>query len=115
MISVENIKSKINDAEKILTVCFDMLLNFRKGKGDLGNVILNFQPTLAECLYDLMKTYQELQTEKRKLISNKSNYASSKFSAIMTENAKLSKVVKERQRCCVCCCRSLSSGNMLSL
>lgn len=95
MISFEKVKSKIDSAEKTLNLCFNMLLDFRKGRGDLGNVLLTFQPTLAECLFELMKTYKELHSEKQELIKNKDTFDSSVFSEIMRENARLLNVIKE--------------------
>lgn len=92
-ISVEEVRTIIEKAEKVLNDCFDMLIDFRHGRGDIGNVILNFQPLLAECLYDLMAFYQKLHKEKDALISIKSKYDKTSFSEIMKTNAKYSKAV----------------------
>ena len=94
MISLEDVRSKIENAEKTLTASFNMLLDFRKGIGNLGNIILNFQPMLAECLFELMNSYKVLQSAKNELISKKSTFPSSEFAESMAENAKLSNVVK---------------------
>ena len=57
--------------------------------------MLNFQPKLADCLYALMQFYQDLQAEKRKLISSKGQYDADQFSKVMATNGAFSKMVSE--------------------
>ena len=53
-ISVEEVETVIGNADKTLNECFEMLMDFRHGRGKLENDFFKFQPLLAECLYDLM-------------------------------------------------------------
>ena len=92
-ISATEVRTTIEKAEKTLNDCFDMVMGFRHNRGDIGNVILKFQPLLAECLYDLMAFYQKLQKEKDTLISTKSSYDKVSFSELMKTNARYSKAV----------------------
>lgn len=95
IITKDIVKEKVLSAETILDECFEMLLDFKHSRGELGNILANFQPKLAECLYDLMQFYHELQQEKKKLISQKNQYNKQEFSAIMSDNASFSKVVSK--------------------
>lgn len=54
LITKDMIKAKIDIAEVTLSKCFDMLLDMKHARENLGDSIMNFQITLAECLYDLM-------------------------------------------------------------
>lgn len=94
-ISEDEVRKKIEESELELNECFEMLIDFRYGRNDLGNVILNFQPLLAECLFDLMAFYQKLQKEKDTLISLKGNYDKTTFSCVMKTNAQYSKVISK--------------------
>ena len=94
IITKDIVKEKVISAETILNECFEMLLDFKHHRGDLGNILENFQPKLAECLHNLMQFYHELQQEKKKLISQKEQYNKQEFSTIMSDNASFSKVVK---------------------
>lgn len=93
-ISVEEVRTVIEKAEKALDECFDMLMDFRYCRNNLENAIIKFQPSLAECLFDLMTFYQKLQQEKDTLISLKNSYSKVSFSEIMKTNAKYSNAVK---------------------
>jgi len=95
IITKEFVKEKISSAETILDECFEMLLDFKHDRGDLGNILANFQPKLAECLYQLMQFYHELQKEKKYLISQKEKYSKQEFSTMMANNASFSKVVSQ--------------------
>lgn len=95
IITKDIVKEKVISAETILDECFELLLDFKHRRGDLGNILENFQPKLAECLHNLMQFYHELQQEKKKLISQKEQYNKQEFSAIMSDNASFSKVVRK--------------------
>lgn len=92
-ISEDEVKVKIGEADKTLNECFDMLLDFRYGRNDLGNAILKFQPLLAECLFELMQFYQKLHKEKDELIARKNSYEKTAFADLMKTNARYAKAV----------------------
>lgn len=94
IITKELVKKEVSSAETILNECFDMLLDFKHARGNLDEILKNFQPKLAECLYRLMQLYQALQRENKAVISLKSNYSKEEFKSIMESNDKLSKVVR---------------------
>ena len=95
LFSKETVKTEIDLAEKTLRKCFDMLIEFRHGRGDIGVVLNEFQPMLAECLYELMQFYHKLQTEKKQLIQSKSSFNKKEFSTLMSANASYIKVVSQ--------------------
>lgn len=95
LICVETVQAEITKAEKTLRKCFDMLIEFRHGRGDFDAILNDFQPMLAECLYELMQFYHKLQTEKKQLIGDKHNYNQKEFSALMSSNASYAKVVSQ--------------------
>ena len=92
-ISADEVKAKFDAAEKTLNECFDMLMDFRYGRNDLGNAILKFQPLLAECLFELMQFYQKLHQEKDELIARKNSYEKAVFADLMKTNAQYAKAV----------------------
>ena len=92
-ITREKASQIISDAEKELIECFEMLLDFRHGRNNLAKALTEFQPKLAECLYSLMKFYQELKQEKDLLIAQKANIDFDIFTQAMAFNATLSQVV----------------------
>ena len=94
LISKEVVKEKIDRAEKMLDECFGFLMDLKHVRDDLVPAITEFQPRLADCLHILMRFYQELQTEKKELISKKKEYDDAKFREIMKINAAYSKVVR---------------------
>ena len=94
-ICVDVVREKIDCAEKILHECFNMLLDFKHARGDIDNILTNFQPKLAECLYDLMLFYQKLCREKDNLISSKGDYENNEFATIMSINASFLEIVKK--------------------
>ena len=91
----ETVKNKIDSAEVILKECFDMLLEFKQGEGNFGAILYDFQPKLADCLYDLMSFYKMLQNEKQQLIATKNHYDKKEFSELMSRNASFSKTVSK--------------------
>jgi len=93
-ITKDMVKAKIDIAEVTLYKCFDMLLDMKHARDRLGDSLMNFQITLAECLYDLMQFYHELQNEKKDLISKKSSIDKGVFSSAMKTNADFIEVVK---------------------
>lgn len=95
LISEEKVKRNIDAAEEILNKCFSMLMEIKHASDTLGDTIMNFQPLLADCLYDMMGFYQELQAEKDFIISQKSKWEKALFKDAITTNAKYLKVVKE--------------------
>ena len=95
LITKEKVKEKINNANDILNKCFNMLMDIKHARDNLLDSLLNFQPLLAECLYELMSFYQDLKTEEKSLIKDKKEYTLDTFKAIMKENATFSKIVSE--------------------
>ena len=95
LISEETVKRNIDAAEEILNKCFGMLMEIKHASDTLGDAIMNFQLLLADCLYDMMGFYQELQAEKDFIISQKSKWEQVLFKDAITTNAKYLKVVKE--------------------
>lgn len=95
LITKEKVKEKINNANDILNKCFNMLMDIKHARDNLLDSLLNFQPLLAECLYELMSFYQELKTEEKSLIKDKKEYTLDTFKGIMKENATFSKIVSE--------------------
>ena len=95
LISENEVKDVIDRAEKSFNECFDMLLDFRHARDSMINAFREFQPKLAECLYNLMTFSQELQKEKAELISTKANYDRAVFTKIMKTNAKYLNVIKK--------------------
>lgn len=95
LFSEKEVKRNIDIAEETLNRCFKMLMDIKHASGALGNGIMNFQPLLAECLYDMMGFYQKLQTEKDYIVSQKSIWEQTIFKDAITTNAKYLKVVKE--------------------
>ena len=72
-----------------------MLFEFKQGEGDFGAILYDFQPKLADCLYDLMSFYKMLQNEKQQLIAAKKHYDKKEFSELMSRNASFSKTVSK--------------------
>lgn len=95
LISLQTAKETINEAEKSLSKCFDMLIDIKNGTNLIKDALLNFQPLLADCLYELMAFYQKLHTEKDYIISQKNTWSSEYFKTTIATNAKLRDVVKE--------------------
>lgn len=95
LIEKEDVKKVIDEADGILSDCFEMLAAFRHAKENSGRVLQDFQPKLAECLYNLMQFYHDLQAEKKQLISLKKEYDKDKFSQLMSTNADYIKVVNK--------------------
>ena len=95
LISEEAVKRNIDAAEETLNKCFGMLMDIKHASDTLGDAVMNFQPLLADCLYDMMGFYQKLQTEKDFIISQKSEWEQALFKDAITTNAKYLKVVKE--------------------
>lgn len=94
-ISEETVKNRVESAEVVLDRCFSMLLDIKHANESLGNAITEFQPTLADCLFNLMEFYHELNAEKRTLISEKTTYLPDDFALRMQTNAKYMKVIRE--------------------
>lgn len=95
LISEEKVRKVVDTAEETLNKCFDMLVEIRNASETLGDAIVNFQPILATCLYEIMEFYQELHAEKNNIISQKDVLEQSAFKKAMADNAKYIKVVGE--------------------
>ncbi len=95
IISETDAKNVIEDAENTFNKCFDILVNIKHASKMSNELILDFQPLLAECLYELMTFYQKLQDEKKYIISHKNVWEQEKFKELITHNAKYVKIVKE--------------------
>lgn len=93
-ISEDNVKEVLDSADKALHECFDMLTQFRHVKKDFNKAILQFQPLLAETLFNLMEFYNKLSHEKRILIDSKSNLPKEKFSKEMARNGCFMKAIR---------------------
>lgn len=93
-ISEDNVKKVLDSADKSLHECFDMLMQFRHATKDLNKAILQFQPLLAETLFNLMEFYNELSREKRMLIDSKSNFSKEEFSKKMARNGRFMKAIR---------------------
>lgn len=94
LISKDRVKFEVNSAEQALLKCFDMLIDFKHAKGNFNSILLSFQPLLADILYNLMAFYQELQSEKKQLVSEKSQYDKEFFLKSIRDNAAYSKIIK---------------------
>lgn len=95
LISEEKVRKVVDTAEETLNKCFDMLIEIKKSSEVFGDAIINFQPTLATCLYEVMEFYCELTSEKNNIISQKSVFEQNTFKKAMADNAKYIKVVRE--------------------
>ena len=93
LLSEDDVKQALNMADSSLHECFDMLIDFRSGQNDLYKVIWQFQPLLAETLFNLMEFYNKLSQEKSRLISVKSHYDETIFSKAMAKNRSFMKAV----------------------
>jgi hypothetical protein len=88
------VKSTIDKAEIQLKKCFEMLSGFLAGRqGD--KLIFEFQPVLAETLYNLMKFYQELCSTERNLISRKAKLNYNWFSKSMKQLSRYKEAISE--------------------
>ena len=94
-IPFQRVKGAIDTAETVLCECFDMLLTLKHPDGDITKAILEFQPKLADTLFNLMLFYNELQAEKKNLIANKLCYLENDFIKAMTSNKIFSKAVRD--------------------
>ena len=89
LISEEAVKRNIDAAEETLNKCFGMLMDIKHASDTLGDAVMNFQPLLADCLYDMMGFYQKLQAEKDFIISQKSTWEQAFFKDAITTNLSL--------------------------
>lgn len=92
--STEDVKKALDSADRNLHECFDMLMDFRTAQNSVERVILQFQPLLAETLFNLMELYNKLSSEKSILISEKDNYTQDEFSKKITQNGKSMKAIR---------------------
>ena len=95
LITKEQVNTIIDTAEETLNKCFNMLMDIKHASNALGDALMNFQPSLSDCLYEMMGVYQELQAEKNFIISQKSMWEPAVFKDAITTNAKHLKVIKE--------------------
>ena len=94
LITKEKVNSIIDTAEETLNKCFGMLMDIKHASDALGNAIMNFQPLLADCLYEMMGFYQNCRL-KRLYCFTKSTWTQTMFKDAITTNAKYLIVVKE--------------------
>lgn len=87
------VKEKIDYAETKLTQCFDMLLDIKHARENFADAIMNFQITLAECLYDLMQFYHLLQNKNKTIISQKNKIEEHEFLKLIKTNTKFINIV----------------------
>lgn len=95
LISKEDVSGIIEKADKIFNECFTMLLHLKHGSDDLGDILMKFQPTLANGLDDLMKFYQKLISEKKELISSKHKFEKQIFAEKMNSNKIFLNAIRE--------------------
>lgn len=91
----KDIMQVIGKAEVELKTCFNYLMDFKHGEFSSADVILDFQPRLANCLYTVMQEYQKLCQNERIHISKKSIYTREEFSLIMSSLAKCKNALKQ--------------------
>lgn len=97
MISKYQIKEVINNAEHSYEKCWGFLTglkNFKVNKIDV-NIIFEFQPELAETLYQLEKVYKVVHQEKKHLINRKEQLSISWFESRMRLLSKHQETIKK--------------------
>lgn len=94
IISKERVINVIDNAEIELRDCFRRLV-LLKNLDDNIQDIMDFQPKLAVCLYDLMLFYRELCQEEKQLIEQKASFDNEQFKSYMASNSKNKTAIKE--------------------
>ena len=94
MICEDDVRTIVDEAEIVLNLSFNRLLAFKHARNDLNDAIVNFQPELANCLYNLMQFYHRIKAEEKTLIGSKSQYSPEEFRLIMCEQGKYAKAIK---------------------
>jgi hypothetical protein len=79
MISKIEIKTIIDEAEKVYLECWDTLLAIRTPDKIDKQDFLNFQPKIAQILFKLDKTYRILHQEKQNYIGRKQKFSPTWF------------------------------------
>ncbi len=85
MITKNQIKQVINNAESELKECWTFLAAMKKGKLQQTRHIslIQFQPKLAKTIFDLTQSYREIEQEKNHHINNKRAYSAKWFGTRM--------------------------------
>lgn len=95
LITKSEVKAIVNETEKTMHSCFNMLLTLKHGNDGIKDVILYFQPSLAECLYKTMTFYQSLKSEEKFIVSHKDIWSCNYFERVIKSNAKYRNIIRE--------------------
>lgn len=66
-------ETAVNRAETELNECFQILMDIKHGELQDADSFLQFQPKLADCMYDLMKQYKKVIAEEKETVAKKKN------------------------------------------
>jgi hypothetical protein len=96
MVPAEAARSAIDRAEEAFQKCWDTLAVMKCGpiRDGFGELILAFQPTLAEALFRLDEFYRKLGYEKKAAIEKKAQIEPERFSTMMRDFEALRESVK---------------------
>jgi len=94
-LNTEEMKAVIDKAEKELNECFQLFMLIKNGKFENIDPFLQFQPKLADCMYELMQQYKKIIKKEREMVSQKKNYDADGFNKIMREFDKGKKAIKK--------------------
>lgn len=93
--NTEEMKGIIDRAEKELDECFQLLMCIKHGKFENIDPFLQFQPKLADCMYELMQQYKKIIAAERETISQKKNFATDDFTEKMRGFAQGKEAIKK--------------------
>ncbi len=93
--NTEEMKTVIDKGEKELDECFQLFMLIKHGKFENIDPFLQFQPKLADCMYELMQQYKKIIKKERETVSRKKNYNAYDFNTIMREFDKGKKAIKK--------------------
>lgn len=93
--NTEEMKTIIDKAEKELDECFQLLMCIKHGKFENIDPFLQFQPKLADCMYELMQQYKNIIAKEKETISQKKKYDADDFTKKMREFAQGKEAVKK--------------------
>lgn len=93
--TAEEMETVIDQAETELNECFQILMDIKRGKLQDADLFLQFQPKLADCLYDLMKQYKKVIAEEKETITKKKHMDIDVFTNQMREYAAWKEAIKK--------------------
>lgn len=76
-------KAAVLQAEKELHECFRLLMRLKHGDLKNPDSIFQFQPKLADCLYEVMQAYKKIVSAEKELIDRRGSLSKEEFSAQM--------------------------------